>query len=201
MISHSAELKARVTITTPPKSFVTGESTAKIYLLPQQRLPLTLWILPAMQHRSSSFQVATVVLAILAPPVSAQVQEAPLKTECYTLKVETLASGLSSPWSVALLPDGLILITEKPGNLRVMRDGKLLAAPVSGLPKVTVRGQGGLLDVVAHPGYRQNRLIYWSFAAGNDSEVGTEVARSRLDCQRDLCSVSDVQVIFVQKPK
>ncbi|MBM4225746.1 MAG: PQQ-dependent sugar dehydrogenase, partial [Gammaproteobacteria bacterium] len=177
MISHSAELKERVTIPTPPKSFVTGESTAKICLLPQQRLPLTLRILPAMQHRSSSFQVATVVLAILAQPVSAQVQEAPLKTERYTLKVETLASGLSSPWSVALLPDGLILISEKPGNLRVMRDGKLLAAPVSGMPKVTVRGQGGLLDVVAHPGYRQNRLIYWSFAAGNDSEVGTEVAR------------------------
>jgi len=154
-----------------------------------------------MQYRSLSFQVATVMLVILAQPVSAQAQEAPLKTERYTLKVETLASGFTSPWSVALLPDGLILVTEKSGNLRVMRDGKLLTAPVSGLPKVTVRGQGGLLDVVAHPGYRQNRLIYWSFAAGNDSEVGTEVARGRLDCQRDLCSVSDVQVIFVQKPK
>jgi len=145
--------------------------------------------------------VLCVALPVTAVPAKAQTQEAPLKTERYTLKVETLASGLASPWSVALLPDGLILITEKPGNLRVLRDGKLMAAPVSGLPKVTVRGQGGLLDVVAHPGYRQNRLIFWSYAAGNESEVGTEVARGRLDCQRDLCSVSDVQVIFVQKPK
>lgn len=140
-------------------------------------------------------------LIVAAFSVSAQAQESPLKTERYSLKVETLASGLVSPWSVALLPDGLILVTEKPGSLRVLRDGKLLAAPVSGLPKVTVRGQGGLLDVVAHPGYRQNRLVYWSFAAGNESEVGTEVARGRLDCQRVLCSLSDVQVIFVQKPK
>jgi len=145
--------------------------------------------------------VLCVALPVIAVPAKAQAQEAPLKTERYTLKVETLASGLASPWSVALLPDGHILITEKPGNLRVLRDGKLMAAPVSGLPKVTVRGQGGLLDVVAHPGYRQNRLIFWSYAAGNESEVGTEVARGRLDCQRDLCSVSDVQVIFVQKPK
>ncbi len=110
-------------------------------------------------------------LFLAAFSVSAQAQESPLKTERYSLKVETLASGLVSPWSVALLPDGLILVTEKPGSLRVLRDGKLLAAPVSGLPKVTVRGQGGLLDVVAHPGYRQNRLVYWSFAAGNESEV------------------------------
>ncbi|MBM4239738.1 MAG: PQQ-dependent sugar dehydrogenase, partial [Gammaproteobacteria bacterium] len=145
--------------------------------------------------------VLCVALPVTAVPAKAQTQEALLKTERYTLKVETLASGLASPWSVALLPDGLILITEKPGNLRLLRDGKLMAAPVSGLPKVTVRGQGGLLDVVAHPGYRQNRLIFWSYAAGNESEVGTEVARGRLDCQRDLCSVSDVQVIFVQKPK
>lgn len=64
-------------------------------------------------------------LFLAAFSVSAQAQESPLKTERYSLKVETLASGLVSPWSVALLPDGLILVTEKPGSLRVLRDGKL----------------------------------------------------------------------------
>jgi glucose/arabinose dehydrogenase len=102
---------------------------------------------------------------------------------------------------VALLPDGLILVTEKPGRLRVLRGGMLLPNPVSGLPEVTVRGQGGLLDVVAHPNYPQNKLIYWSYAAGAGGEVGTDVARGRLSCERDACSVSDVKVVFSQTPK
>ena len=143
--------------------------------------------------------VMAMIVAIAAPMTVAQ--ESPLKTERYTLKVETVAADLTSPWSVALLPDGLILITEKPGNLRVMREGKLLARPVSGLPKVTPRGQGGLLDVVAHPKYRENQLIYWSYSAGDAEAVGTEVARGRLVCEADQCSVTDVQVIFVQQPK
>lgn len=128
-------------------------------------------------------------------------QDTSIKTERYTLKVETLASGLSSPWSVALLPDGLILITEKSGKLRVVREGTLLERPVSGLPEVTVRGQGGLLDVVAHPSFQKNRLIYWSYSAGTSTEVGTEVARGRLSCEGEDCRISDVRVIFTQKPK
>ena len=139
------------------------------------------------------------LVSIAAPMTFAQ--ESPLKTERYTLKVETVAAGLTSPWSVALLSDGLTLITEKPGTLRVMRDGRLLAQPVAGLPKVTPRGQGGLLDVVAHPKYRENRLIYWSYSAGDAEAVGTEVARGRLSCEAEQCVVTDVQVIFVQQPK
>ena len=124
-----------------------------------------------------------------------------LKSERYTLQASTVASGLVAPWSVALLPDGLILITEKPGSLRVVRDGRLLPLAVKGLPEITPRGQGGLLDVVAHPAYRQNQLIYWSYSAGSPGEIGTEVARGRLTCVADQCSVSDVQVIFRQTPK
>ncbi|MBM4217856.1 MAG: PQQ-dependent sugar dehydrogenase, partial [Gammaproteobacteria bacterium] len=86
---------------------------------------------------------ATALITLVTPLASAQ--DAPINIERYSLKVETLASGLASPWSVALLPDGLILITEKAGTLRVMRDGNLLERSVSGLPEVTVRGQGGLL--------------------------------------------------------
>ena len=142
---------------------------------------------------------AALCAAAVAPAVSAL--DAPIKTERYTVKVETVVSDLASPWSVAFLPDGLVLITEKAGNLRVLRDGKLLARPVSGLPQITMRGQGGLLDVVAHPSYAQNKLIYWSYAAGTSSDVGTEVARGRLVCEADVCRLADVQVIFVQQPK
>lgn len=143
--------------------------------------------------------ILTMLVSIAAPMTTAQ--ESPLKTERYTLKVETVASDLTMPWSVALLPDGLTLITEKAGNLRVVREGRLLAQPVAGLPKVTPRGQGGLLDVVAHPGYRQNQLIYWTYSAGDAEAVGTEVARGRLVCEADQCRITDVQVIFTQQPK
>lgn len=154
---------------------------------------------PLARRSSPALAVTALLAATFA--TGAVAQDAPIKTERYTLAVETVASGLSSPWGVALLPDGLILITEKAGTLRVVRDGRLLARPVSGLPAVTMRGQGGLMDVVAHPGYRQNRLIYWSYSAGTGGEVGTDVARGRLDCQGENCSVADVQVIFSQKPK
>jgi glucose/arabinose dehydrogenase len=162
-------------------------------------MPLTFGSMKIASMKKFRFVAVTALLTLTAPFISAE--DLSIKTERYTLKVDTLASGLSSPWSVALLPDGLTLITEKAGQLRVLRDGKLLARPVAGLPEVTVRGQGGLLDVVAHPGYQKNRLIYWSYSAGTATEVGTEVARGRLSCDGDECRVSDVQVIFIQKPK
>lgn len=149
---------------------------------------------------SKSVSCVIAVAAIFSVPrVSAQ--DAPIKTERHTVKVETVASGLTSPWGVAFLPDGLTLITEKAGNLRVLRDGQLLPKPVAGLPAILMHGQGGLLDVVAHPDYSKNRLIYWSYSAGASGEVGTEVARGRLACQGQNCSVSEVQVIFRQQPK
>lgn len=135
---------------------------------------------PKLIKRFHSLVWALMVFTCGAPAVA---QETLLKTERYTLKVETIASGLVSPWSVAFLLDGLTLITEKSGQLRVMQAGRLLPRPVSGLPKVTASGQGGLMDVVAHPAFRQNRLIYWSYSAGTPEAVGTEVARGRLSCR------------------
>lgn len=139
----------------------------------------------------------------LSSSLSAQAVSPPaqIKTERYTLQVDTVVGDLASPWSVAFLPDGLVLVTEKAGNLRVLREGRLLPKPVAGLPPVAMRGQGGLLDVVAHPKYAQNRLIFWSYAAGEGSDVGTEVARGRFSCAAEACRVDDVQVIFRQQPK
>lgn len=158
-------------------------------------------------------RVSTVILSVILLGVGliggahAQGLATPtqIKTERYRLQVEAIASDLASPWSVAFLPDGLILVTEKAGNLRVMRGGKLLPRPVAGLPRIAMRGQGGLLDVVAHPNYARNQLIYWSYAAGEageaGAEVGTEVARGRLICAVDACRLEEVQVIFRQQPK
>ena len=77
----------------------------------------------------------------------------------------TVTEGLVNPWGLAFLPDGKMLVTEKPGRLRVVSaDGKTLSEPVAGLPMVDTRGQGGLLDVALDPAFQTNQLIYWSYA-------------------------------------
>ena len=90
---------------------------------------------------------------------------------------ESIVTGLEHPWSLAFLPDGEMLITERPGRLRRVVNGKLDATPVSGAPKVAVHGQGGMLDIALHPAFSDNRLVYLSYAlscanGGNTTAVG-----------------------------
>ncbi len=83
--------------------------------------------------------------------------------------VVTVTEGLVNPWGLAFLPDGKMLVTEKPGRLRVVSaDGKQMSEPVAGLPAVDARGQGGLLDVALDPAFQKNQLIYWSYAEPGD---------------------------------
>ena len=115
------------------------------------------------------------------------------------LKPVTVARGLQHPWGMAFLPDGRMLVTERPGRMRIVeRDGSL-GAPLAGLPPVAAAGQGGLLDVALDPRFADNRLVYWSYSepAADGNANGTAVARGRLDGQR----LADVQVIFRQQPK
>ena len=123
-------------------------------------------------------------------------------TEDYKVRIVPVVTGLEIPWGMTFLDRDRILLTEKPGRMRVVEGGKLLAQPVAGLPVVRVHGQGGLLDVTTHPQFARNALIYWSFAAGEDAEVGTEVARGKLsgDATRGY-RVDNVEVIFRQQPK
>src|SRR5688572_14796336 len=95
--------------------------------------------------------------------------------------VVTVAEGLANPWGLAFLPDGRMLVTERPGRLRVLSaDGKQMSEPVSGLPPVDARGQGGLLDVEIDPAFQKNGLIYWSFSEPRENmENNTAVARGR----------------------
>jgi len=98
-----------------------------------------------------------------------------------SLQIQVITEGLEHPWGMAFLPDGRILVTERPGRLRVIEQGRLLPEPVKGLPRIAVLGQGGLLDVVLHPDYEKNGWIYLSYAASGTGGVGTEVARARLE--------------------
>lgn len=114
------------------------------------------------------------------------------------VRVETVATGLVHPWALAFLPDGRILVTERPGRLRIVdREGRL-SAPLTGVPEVVARGQGGLLDVAIDPNFAENQLVYLSYAeAGRDGTSGTAVSRGRLADDR----LENVQRIYRQEPK
>jgi len=115
-----------------------------------------------------------------------------------TVRAETIARGLEHPWALAFLPDGHLLVTERPGRLRLVdREGRL-SAPLAGVPRVFARGQGGLLDVVLDPRFADTRLVYLSYAEpGEGRTAGTAVARGRLGTG----GLEDVRVIYRQQPQ
>lgn len=104
----------------------------------------------------------------------------------------TVIEGLEHPWAMVWLPNGEILITERPGRLRVVREGKLDPKAIAGVPEVFAVGQGGLLDVAIHPQFAQNRWIYLTYAHGDREANRTRVARAVYDG----ASLRDVRVIF-----
>ncbi len=101
-------------------------------------------------------------------------------SEQHEFRVVTVTGGLVHPWSLAFQPNGDMLVTERVGRLRIIRNGELRPLPVSGVPEVALGGQGGLLDIALHPKFAKNRLIYLSYAAAGEGGSGTEVARARL---------------------
>ena len=145
--------------------------------------------------------IRLLLLASIVIPVAAPAQEAlrsptprPVKLPA---RVVELARGLEHPWGLAFLPDGRMLVTERPGRLRlVARDGSL-SEPLGGVPAVYARGQGGLLDVTLGPGFAQDRLVYLSLSEPGPGGAGTAVARGQLG-EREL---EGTQVIWRQQPK
>jgi glucose/arabinose dehydrogenase len=113
------------------------------------------------------------------------------------IRVDTVAGGLEHPWALAFLPDGRILVTERPGRLRIVEKDGRLSKPLAGVPEVHARGQGGLLDVAIDPKFGENRLVYLSFAEPGEGGAGTAVARGRLGDGR----LDEVKVIYRQQPK
>jgi aldose sugar dehydrogenase len=113
--------------------------------------------------------------------------------EQHKIRVVVVTRDLSHPWGMAWLPNGDLLITERPGRLRILRNGVLDPAPISGLPPMHVRGLAGLLDVALHPNFATNGLIYFSYVKDGEKGATTAVARGRLDGM----ALTGVQDIFV----
>ena len=137
--------------------------------------------------------ILALAAALLALPAAAQI----IQSQEHAFRVVELVRGLEQPWSLAFLPDGRMLVTEKAGRLRIVKDGRLEPQAVAGLPEIAVHGQGGLMDVALHPRFAENGLVYLSYAARGADGVGTEVARGRLAGSR----LENVQIIFRQSPK
>ncbi|MBE9102939.1 PQQ-dependent sugar dehydrogenase [filamentous cyanobacterium LEGE 07170] len=104
----------------------------------------------------------------------------------------TLVEGLEHPWGMAWLPDGTMLVTERPGRLRIIREGQLDPNPVPGVPSVLAVGQGGLLDVAVHSQFAENPWVYFTYASGTARANQTQIARARFDGS----TLSDWTVIF-----
>lgn len=139
------------------------------------------------------FVLSTFVL-ICAHNIS---QAQTLESQKHSFRVVTLVEGLEHPWSLAFLPDGRMLVTERPGRLRLISEGKLDPRPIDGLPEITAQGQGGLLDVALHPQFEDNHLVYLSYVAAGTGGIGTEVARGRLNEHR----LENVEILFRMQPK
>lgn len=146
--------------------------------------------------------IPTLLAAALLPLLAHAAPEQVFKSEEGSLKVSTLAEGLDHPWALAFLPEGRgILVTERPGNLRIISAEGKVGAPLGGVPEVWAKGQGGLLDVVLSPTFKQDRMVYLSYAegGGEDGKAGTAVGRGRLSS--DMAKLEDFNVIFRQQPK
>jgi aldose sugar dehydrogenase len=108
-----------------------------------------------------------------------------------------VVSGLAHPWAIAWLPDGSALITERPGRLRLLnRDNTLHPDPIEGVPPVLAERQGGLMDVILHPEFEKNRLVYLSYSHGTNRANHTRIARARLEGH----ALKDLEVLFTTEP-
>lgn len=117
------------------------------------------------------------------------------------VRPETVATGLQNPWAVAFLPDGRFLVTERAGRLRVVEPDGRLGKPVEGLPEVAASGQGGLLDVLLDADFANNRALYFCFSEPASFGNGNSTALARAVLSADMTRLTEVKVIFSQKPK
>jgi aldose sugar dehydrogenase len=116
-----------------------------------------------------------------------------LNTEYETIRLTQVVSGLEYPWAIAFLPDGRMLVTERPGGLNIIENGEI--TEISGVPEVQAQNQGGMMDVSVHPNYEENGWIYLTYSKPNDgNNTATAVARARLDGN----SLTDFEEIFIQ---
>jgi glucose/arabinose dehydrogenase len=141
-----------------------------------------------------------VVPALCRCPAAAEITNAPAAPKSQ-VRVETVAKGLVHPWALQFLPDGRMLVTERPGRMRLIGRNGRLSSPLVGVPAVVAQNQGGLLDVVLSPDFARDGLIYFSYAEPRGGwRNATSVARAKLRLGGDSGSLEDLKVIFRQEP-
>ena len=152
-------------------------------------------------HFHAAASASILILQALAPGQAAAAAQTKAPSAPRTaVKVETIANGIVHPWSLQFLPDGRMLVTERPGRLRIVSRDGTLSPIIAGVPKVHAAGQGGLLDVALTPDFATSQEIFFSFAEPRDSGNGTSVASARLALTSNGGSLSNVRVIFRQQP-
>ncbi|MGB9323956.1 MAG: PQQ-dependent sugar dehydrogenase [Pseudolabrys sp.] len=135
--------------------------------------------------------------AVLAVGAVAHAAEQRFPSSAGDISVQTVASGLVYPWSLAFLPDGRMLVTERPGRIRIVSRNGRLSPPLGNVPRVFASGQGGLLDVILDRDFAQNRTIYFSYAEPFNGGGRTALARARLD-DNEMPRLADVKVVYRQ---
>lgn len=158
------------------------------------RLPRTARVAACRRH------LALLALFVSLPGAApAEAQSRTVAAGDTSVRVETIAGGLVHPWGLAQLPDGSLLVSERPGRLRHVAADGTLSAPLAGVPEVFAQGQGGLLDVALAPDFAASRLVYVSFAEPGPGGASTALARGRLT--DDTAALTGTEVIFRQEPK
>jgi glucose/arabinose dehydrogenase len=148
--------------------------------------------------RYGTMVAAALLTACSAGSPPSQAQDRVIDTEQGPLRISAVATGLEHPWGLEFLPDGRMLVTERPGRLRIVAADGSLSAPLAGVPAVRAVGQGGLLDVALDPDFGENRLVYLSYAEPGEGDLsGTAVARGRLTDG----GLEQVEVLFRQVHK
>jgi len=140
------------------------------------------------------FRIVIAAVAMLAAlPACAETQQ--LDAGGITVSAETIAGGLQHPWGMEFLPGGGVIVTERPGRIRLIMDGKV-SEPIAGVPKVTARGQGGLLDVTIAPDFAKTGTIFFTYFEPGKGGAGIALARARLVRDGGSARLDDLKVIF-----
>ena len=140
-------------------------------------------------------------MSLFTAPVQGQITNAPPPTAIIPYKIAIVASGLEHPWALQFLPDGRPIVTERSGRIRVVNANGRLSQPISGVPRVVAREQGGLLDLALAHDFAQSRTVFLSYSEQRDAgRNGTSVATAKLDLTADGGVLSEVKVIFRQEP-
>ncbi|WZL89361.1 PQQ-dependent sugar dehydrogenase [Salinimicrobium sp. 3283s] len=136
-------------------------------------------------------------LTLLLFSLTALAQKSTVRTDAGDVQVRKIVENLDHPWGMAFLPDGRLLVTERAGTLRILKDSTL-SEPLMGTPEVFAQGQGGMLDVALHPNFQENQFIYLSFAEpGNNGTASTALGRGKLEGN----TIKDFETIFRMEPK